>query len=335
MRFSLRTITLATLIGSGILAPTFAGAADQPGDGKTIKMAQASWDSGWFQAEIYKQLFEELGYQVDGPITLDVPPFYQAVTQGDVDLWVNGWFPAQDTYKPLMEGQAEVIGMVADRGALQGYMVDKGAVEEFNIKSLADFSRPEVREAFDRNGDGMADLVSCPPGWLCERVIADQIEDFGLSEDIKTTSAGYNAAMADTIAAFKNGEHVLYYAWTPNWTGNELKAGDDVMWVPVPQVEGVELPSPAEGLEACVADPCYMGFPPNDIRPVARVDLIEANPAIAALLNEVSIPLPDIFAQNAAMFQGDDDIQAQADAWIADNRAAVDGWLENARSAAE
>ncbi|WP_052699904.1 glycine betaine/L-proline ABC transporter substrate-binding protein ProX [Martelella endophytica] len=332
MKTIIRTLALAATVGVAGLAPAMA--AENPGDGTTIKMARASWDSGWFQAEIYKQLLEDLGYDVGEPITLDVPPFYQAVAQGDVDLWVNGWFPAQDTYKPVFEDQAEVIGMVADSGALQGYMVDKAAVEEFGITSLADFSRPEVRDAFDRNGDGKADLVSCPPGWLCERVVLEQLEDFGLADDIATTKAGYNAAMADTIAAFKDGEHVLYYAWTPNWTGYELKAGEDVMWIPVPEVEGVETVPPAEGLATCVADPCHMGFPPNDIRPVARKDLLEDNPAIASILNEVSIPLDDIFAQNAAMIDGDDDIEAQATAWIENNQDAVDGWLEDARAAA-
>ncbi|MET3599430.1 glycine betaine/L-proline ABC transporter substrate-binding protein ProX [Martelella mangrovi] len=333
MKTMLHTLALTAMVGAAGLVPATAG-AQEPGNGTTIKMARASWDSGWFQAEIYTKLFEELGYNVEGPTTLDVPPFYQAVMQGDVDLWVNGWFPAQDTYKPVMEGQAEVIGTVVDRGALQGYMVDKAAVEEFGIESLADFARPEVREAFDRNGDGKADLVSCPPGWLCERVIVEQLEDFGLDDDIATTTAGYNAAMADTIASYNAGEHVLYYAWTPNWTGYELKAGEDVMWIPVPQVEGVETVPPAEGLETCVADPCYMGFPPNDIQPVARKDLLEANPAIESILTTVSIPLDDIFAQNAAMIEGDDDIEAQADAWIAENRDAVDGWLETARAAA-
>ena len=43
-------------------------------------------------------------------------------------------------------------------GGLQGYLVSKREVEKFNIQSLDDFKRPEVKAAFDSNKDGKADL---------------------------------------------------------------------------------------------------------------------------------------------------------------------------------
>ena len=33
-----------------------ATAQEMPGEGATVKMGQATWDTGWFHAEIYKQL---------------------------------------------------------------------------------------------------------------------------------------------------------------------------------------------------------------------------------------------------------------------------------------
>ncbi|WP_180901563.1 glycine betaine/L-proline ABC transporter substrate-binding protein ProX [Martelella soudanensis] len=334
MKNNLTKLTAALMLGAASLAPAAAFAADGPGDGKTIKMAQADWDTGWFQAEIYKQMFEDLGYSVTGPMTLGASAFYQAVSQGDVDLWVNGWFPLHETYKPTFEGKAKVDGAVAKGGALQGYLVDKAAVEEFDIKTLDDFKRPEVKEAFDRNGDGKADLVACPPGWGCELTITQHMEDFDLGDDINPIKAGYSASMADAIASYQNGEHILFYTWTPNWTVDQLKPGEDVVWIEVPQKEGVDLPAPAKGLETCVADPCYMGFVANDIVPVVNDEFLADNPAVDALLKEVSIPLPDIFAQNTAMNNGNDDVKAQATEWIKNNQDTVDGWLEKARAAA-
>lgn len=43
---------------------------------RTIVMARATWDTGWFQAEVFKQLFEVLGYRVIGPQTRDNPKFW-------------------------------------------------------------------------------------------------------------------------------------------------------------------------------------------------------------------------------------------------------------------
>lgn len=334
LKKTLLSLTALALVGTLAAAP--ASAQDGPGAGKTIKMAQATWDTGWFHSEIYKQLFEELGYTIDGPTTLDNPPFYQAVGYGDVDLWVNGWFPIHDTYRPAFEGSAEIIGAVAAGGALQGYLVDKASAEKFNIKSLADFKRDDVKEAFDRDGDGRADLVACPPGWGCEVAIDGHLTKYDLKGDINEIKASYSASMADAVAAYGAGEPILFYTWTPNWTVNELKLGKDVVWIQVPEEATEE--NAAKGVASCVADPCVMGFAANDIVPVANSKFLKENPAVATLLKTASIPLEDIFAQNSAMNDGADspeDIKKQASDWIKANREMVDGWLATARGAAQ
>ena len=60
---------------------------------------------------------------------------------GDVDLWVNGWFPLHNTYRDDFEPGARVIGYVAKGGALQGYLIDKKTADEYGIKSLEDFKK--------------------------------------------------------------------------------------------------------------------------------------------------------------------------------------------------
>ena len=338
LRKNVTILAAATMLSAGALVP--ATAQDMPGEGTTVQMARATWDTGWFHAEIYKQLLKELGYTVDGPTTLDNPPFYQAVSQGDVDLWVNGWFPLHNTYRSTFESGAEIVGAVAKGGALEGYLVDKASVEEFDIKTLDDFKRDEVKEAFDRNGDGKADLVACPPGWGCEVNIEHHLDAYDLRDHVNPIKAGYSASMADAIAAYENGASILFYTWTPNWTVNELAPGEDVMWIEVPEVDlpedmaDLEDAATLESVEGCVADPCTLGFPANDIVPVVNSAFLDENPAARALLEAASIPLPAIFEQNAAMNAGDDDIEGQAAAWIEENRDTVDGWLEQAREAA-
>ena len=51
-----------------------------------IKMGKADWDTGYFQAEIYKQALEKMGYKVSGPTVMKPQVFYVAATAGDVDL---------------------------------------------------------------------------------------------------------------------------------------------------------------------------------------------------------------------------------------------------------
>lgn len=88
------------------------------------------------------------------------------------------------------------------------------------------------------------------------------------------------------------------------------------------------------GVEGCVADPCQLGYIANDIVPVVNSEFLAANPAVKALFEAAEIPLPDIYAQNALMNAGDEDVAAHAEAWIAEHREQVDVWLATAREAA-
>ena len=40
--------------------PAQAQEQERPGEGRSITMARPSWDTGWFQTEIYSQLLREL-----------------------------------------------------------------------------------------------------------------------------------------------------------------------------------------------------------------------------------------------------------------------------------
>ncbi|MDO5369595.1 glycine betaine/L-proline ABC transporter substrate-binding protein ProX [Paracoccus sp. (in: a-proteobacteria)] len=332
--------TAAVALMSAMPAQAQAQNQDRPGEGVTITMARPTWDTGWFHTEIYRQMLAELGYDVSQPMTLDNPAFYQAVGYGDVTMWVDGWFPNHDTYRPAFESGAEIVGAVALGGALEGYLVSKDAAERLNIVSVEDFKRDDVKEAFDRNGDGKADLVACPPGWGCELVLDHHFDAYDLRDHVNPIKAGYAASMADAVAAHESGEPVFFYTWTPNWTVSELVPAEDVVWIEVPKVDLPEhMMSMAdaatrEGVAGCVSDPCRLGIPASDIVSVVNSDFLNDNPAVRALLEAAEIPLADMSAQSAKMNAGDTDIAAHATAWIAENRATVDGWLEQARAAA-
>ena len=330
-RFAVCAAATVVCAAGSLVAVASAG---EPGDGKKIDMARPTWDTGWFQAEVYKQMFQKLGYEVGAFETLDNPVFYRAVGMGDLDLWVNAWFPFANIYEDAFKDGAKKIGYVAKGGAMQGYLVDKASAEKFGITNINDFKKPEIREAFDSNGDGKADLVACPPGWSCELRIAEHLDKLDLRDHINPIKAGYSSAMADALGRYKAGEPILFYTWTPNWTVGILKPGEDVVWIEMPNA--TEETTHA-GIKGCVDDPCALGWKANDIRPLANKDFLAANPAVETLLKEARIPVADIFAQNARMNAGEDepkDIVRHASEWIEANAERVNGWLEAARAAA-
>ncbi len=343
--FGLRAAGAALAFGAltMITAPAIA-ANMMPGKGVTVHPARATWSTGWFQAQIYIRALKDLGYTVKKTKELKNELFYQAVAQGDVDFWVNGWFPLHNNMRKIFSKGASVIGYVAKGGALQGYLVDKKTADRLHIKSITDFKRPEVKKAFDSNGDGKADMVACPPGWGCETVIKYQLDAYDLRGSINPIKAEYSASMADAVGRYKSGKPIFFYTWTPNWTVGILKPGRDVVWIDVPfpalpkGQKKYEKLTTVKNVKGCVTNPCKMGWPANDIRPVVNNKFLKANPAAKKLFQVVRIPLQDIFAQNAKMQAGQNkeaDIERHADEWIASHQKLYNSWLAAARKAAK
>ena len=332
-------------IALAMIAPPVMAAHHMPGKGVTVQPARATWNTGFFQEALVRRGLETLGYKVKAPKDLQNPIFYKSVALGDVDYWTNGWFPNHDSQLPKnFYDKAGKYGYVAKAGGLQGYLVSKREVEKYNIQSLDDFKRDEVKEAFDSNGDGKADLTACPPGWGCENVIAHHMKVYDLEDHINPVKASYEAGMASALGAYKSGEPVFFYTWAPNWTIFKFKPGQDVMWINVPKIIPKESQKPAvermtvSGIEGAVSDPVKLGFVVSDIQIVANKKFIEKNPAAEKFFEVFTLPLLDINEQNTRMNEGEksqNDINRHVDEWIAKNQAKWDGWLEAARKAAQ
>lgn len=342
MKKLLMSAVVSTLVFTGA-ATTFA-ANDKPGEGVTVEPARATWNTGFFQEALVRRGLEELGYDVEKPKDLQNPIFYKSVALGDVDYWTNGWFPNHNSQLPKnFYDDAGLYGYVVKAGGLQGYLVSKRDVEKYNIKSLDDFKRDEVKKAFDRNGDGKADLTACPPGWGCENVITHHMEVYNLDDHINPVKASYEAGMASALASYKSGDPIFFYTWAPNWTIFKLKPGEDVMWINVPKIMPKESQAPAKdrmtvsGVEGAVSDPVKLGFVVSDIQVVANKKFIAENPAAEKFFEVFHLELIDINEQNTKMNEGEKSqsaIEGHVDEWIAKNKSTWDSWLDEARKAA-
>ena len=308
-----RSSTLIAAFAAFVLMLSACGVEDEGGP---VAIARANWDSGYMQAAIYAQLIEELGHEVTDPAASTLSPysFYPALAAGQYDLWANGWFPLHDIYLEgeNVTGQAvdlpiEPVGWQVADGATDGLMIDKATADGLGITSMDGVATNAG--VFDGDGDGKADLFGCNVGWGCETAINEQIANESWGAGVEQISGVYNDLAEGVVAKVAAGEPALFYAWTPNWTNTVLVAGDNAVW-----------------LQSNV----------NDIRAVANSDFLDANPDIQRLLEVVAIPLGDIAAQNAKMAAGDyteGDVEADAEAWIANNRDKVDDWLATARAA--
>ncbi len=214
---------------------------------------------------MYRLLLEELGYEVEGPTTMENEAFYTSVAEGRVDLWVNGWFPLHRTYLDAFGSAAEPtdpesdggpivpLGRQVKEGALQGYLIDKRTAEAHGIDSLDDLRDPDIARIFDRDGDGKADLIGCNEGWGCAAGIEHHLDAYDLRDTVEHIQGDYSPLMGNLLERYEAGEPILFYTWTPNWTVGALKPGDDVIWLQVPFPA---LPSgdPEQEARICIED---------------------------------------------------------------------------------
>lgn len=279
-----------------------------------IHMARATWDTGWFQAEIYRQLLQELGYRVPHPRTMGNAEAYNQMAEEKIDFWPNGWFPAHRLYYIKSRSVLQSVGQEVKAGALQGILVDKKTARDKNMNHLKDLQDPNIARLFDWDGDGKADLIGCDRSWACYDIVESLLDKWKLRSTVTHVSKDYSPLMFELLRRYREDKPVLFYTWTPNWTTGVLRPNQDVIWL-----QGTE------GQDA---------FPPNDIRVVAHREFLKNHPDINYLLAQVEIPLADISAQNALFLEGEDteeDIRRHAKSWIKTHRNTIKRWLAGAR----
>ena len=326
-------LTTALALSVALATPLLAN--DKPGEGKpAVRVIMPAQIEEHFHHYVLLRALQELGYETAEPAEAEYQTMHIAIGGGDADFTANHWHALHAAFFEESGGAAVMskVGVLIE-GALQGYLVDKASFDA-GVTDISMLKDPEVAKRFDTDGDGKADLVGCTPGWGCERVIEHHLTEYGLRDTVTHNQGAYQAIIGDAIARHANGEPIVYYTWTPYWVSGVLVPGKDVEWLSVPYTS---LPEGGEGLNTTV-DGKNVGFAVENVGVLARNDFLEANPAAAKLFEVAKIPVNDVSAQALEITNGantDEAIWASADKWIVDNRATFDGWLAEARAAAE
>ena len=339
-------------------------AAALPGEGVDVIAGRAPWAEGYFQAELYKQLLEELGYNVSDPAEVELGPHngYIAMARGEMDYWPNSFFPGHLVWLAgdlpdgsLVGDHVTIVGEEMLAGGLQGFLVTKSFADEYGVYTMDELnSNTDALAAFDATdsapGNGVADIFGCSENWACDNIIENMIAFSGW-DNIAQTTAGYDAMFAQAVDNVGEGDPMVMFTWGPSVYIAQLRPGDNVYWMGVDDILDDSNPANQEGGEshdqsgadgsggyaAIGADQCPsaadnpdglcpIGWVVHDIQVTANNDFLAANPAAQALFEAVRLSVIDVSLANVAMGKGASptDLATQ---WIADNRALADEWI--------
>ena len=315
-----------------------------PGMGVQVNMGRANWTTGFIQAEIYRNLLQQLGYDVNELANAMYAPrnFYQGMANGQFHFWANGRFPNHSPFfgETGLTGLARPIGYQMRSGGVEGVVVDKITADAHGITRWDDIGdNPAIAALFDRDDDGKADIMGCEQGWACRTVINDTIAANGWQGTIEQVSGSHSEQFADSVIRMQDGEPLLQFVWSPSAFTAVLVPGENVIWLSLDNPLAHHRNAAVLPVEQCPGQPCKTGFTTADIRVVARNDFLEANPAVKALFELVVFSPHDISRLNLAHMGNDtqnaeENVKTAAAQWIAENQDNVDRWLAAARSAA-
>lgn len=209
-RFVPPALGAAVLVGA--LAASATAAAKEPAD---VRFAVPSWPGVTVKSELAGQLLEALGYEPQQQ-ELGSTIAYEALNQGDVDVYLAAWLPGQSTsYDTAMEkGVINDLGNNVD-GARLGFAVPE-YVFDAGVTSGEDLKDPELREKFGDTiyaievGSGISEILD-------ENMDKDtyDLTQWNVSE---TSTPG----MLSTVkSALQREEWVVFTAWTPHWMNIE------------------------------------------------------------------------------------------------------------------
>ena len=185
---------------------------------ETIVFSDLNWTSAQVQNRIAQYILENgYGYPTDVVFGATLPNF-QGFQRGDIHVTMEIWLPNQSLgwEKALENGEVVSVG-TSLVGDWQSTFVIPKYVADANpgLKTPQDLLKPEYQELFSTaDSRGKARLVACVIGWSCEVVNAEQMEAYGLSDDIHVINPGSQEAMfAEVYAAYEKEEPWLGYMW--------------------------------------------------------------------------------------------------------------------------
>ena len=189
-----------------------------------IVFSDLNWTSAEIQTRIAKYIVEN-GYEYPtDSVTGDTISLWEGLINNDTDVTMEIWLPNQQDAWDEALGRGTVVDVGKSlEDNWQAFVIPQYVKDENpGLVSVTDL--PDHMELFvTADSKGKARLVTCIPGWECEKVNVNKVEAYGLQDNVELVNPGSGAALfADIEAAYARGDAWLGYMWGPTKPSAEL-----------------------------------------------------------------------------------------------------------------
>ncbi|MFJ7109984.1 choline ABC transporter substrate-binding protein [Pseudomonas sp. NPDC098740] len=289
---------LSTAMTVGLLALGSASAyADQSCE--TVKMADPGWSDIAATNAITGFLLDGMGYKAKVD-TLAVPITFGGLKDGQVDVFLGNWMPAQQGFYDKFVATGDVTQLAKNLDGTEFTLAVPDYVWDAGVHNFADLNK--YADKFDKKIYGIGS--GAPANISLQEIIKKNDFDMG---QWKLVESSEQAMLAEVSRAVKKQKFVTFLGWTPHPMNVQLK---------MHYLKGGEK---------------YFGDT-GSVHTLTRKGYAQACPNVGKLLTNLSFTQE---MENSIMAEVVNKKVSNADAakaWIKANPAVLDKWLDGVKT---
>jgi glycine betaine/proline transport system substrate-binding protein len=296
--------------GVGLLAAVFVTAAFLLGacggggggagsSGEPVNFGTVDWPEAIAKTNVSAEMVQALGYETEVQ-TLSVPLVFQGLETGDLDLFVEAWFPTMQTNMEAVNPD-EVKSVTTNLPeATFSVAVNKAACDA-GVTSHEDLDR--FKDEFGGR------IYGIEPGNDGNQVVLDMIKNdtYGLG-DWEIVESSTSGMLSEVDKAVREGEWVAFTGWEPHWMGQKY--------------------------DMCLLeDPEGAWGGASHVETLANAGLEESHPEVWQLFEQMKVNKDIQGYWIDQIDNSDKEPEEIAVDWLRDNPEVTDKWLEGVEAA--
>jgi len=292
---------------AGLLAAVFVAGAFLLGacgggsgsSGEPVKFGTVDWPEAIAKTNVSAQMVEALGYETEVQ-TLSVPLVFQGLETGDLDLFVEAWFPTMQTNMDAVDAE-EVKSVTTNLPEATFSVAVNDVAAEAGVSSHEDLDR--FRDEFGGR------IYGIEPGNDGNQVVLDMIKNdtynLGDWEIVESSTSGM---LSEVDRRERSGEWVAFTGWEPHWMGQKYDM-------------------------TLLEDPEEAWGGPSHVETLANGELQENNPEVYQLFEQMKVNKEIQGYWIDQIDNSDKEPEEIAVDWLRDNPDITGQWLEGVESA--
>lgn len=287
-----------TMLAAMLAGTALPALADDPETCGTVRYSGPGWTDIAATNGVAAVLFDALGYSPEIS-TLSVPVGFEALKNGQTDMFLGNWMPAQQKFRDDLDAHGGIVELARNLTGAKFTLAVNRPGADLGVSDFADLDAHI--EAFEE------EIFGIEPGAPANQSIQAMIEEdeFGLG-DWSLVESGEQAMLAQVGRNEAAGTPSVFLAWAPH-----------------PMNDAIDITYLSGGDARFGPD-----FGGATVHTLARAEWVDSCPNAARLLQQLVFDIPMENALMGAILNDGEDPEDAAKDWLAANPDHLGAWLD-------